>query len=177
METLSKLNLCGNRAAGDANTVPSPDGGPLLKNNEEEGSKNEQKAQKLFKKSPSPLATVKEEASTSVVMDLNGHEISTLPKENGVSLDQFHEADSSKPEETSMNSVECISSQIMDSGFKDLSISTDQDCENYPTENNPPTSTPDKEPFAPNPSISSLITQAKESFELEEVRWGILFPF
>ncbi|KAM5151592.1 protein ITPRID2 [Mantella aurantiaca] len=171
METLSKLNLCGNRAAGDANTVQSPDeGGPLLKNNEEEGSKNEQKAQKLFKKSSSPLATVKEEASTSVVMDLNGHDVSTLPKENGVASDLFHEADRSKQEETSMNSVECISSQIMDSGFKDLSISTDQDCENFPAENNPSTSTPDKEPFASNPSISSLITQAKESFELEELQ-------
>lgn len=168
METLSKLNLC--RASGDANTVQSPDDvGQLPKNNEEEGNKNEQKAQKLFKKSSSPLATVKEEAQ--VVTDLNGHDISTLPKENGVATDPLHERNSIDQEETSMNSVEYMSSQILDLGLKDLSMSTDQDCENYQTEKNPPTSTPDKELFAPNPSIKSLITQAKESFELEEVRW------
>ncbi|XP_018415005.1 PREDICTED: sperm-specific antigen 2 isoform X1 [Nanorana parkeri] len=169
METLSKLNLC--RAAGDANSVQSPDdGGQLSKNNEEEGSKNELKAQKLFKKNLSPLATVKEEASSLLATDLNGHDISTRPKENGVDVDPLREPNSIKPQETSMNSVEYMSSQIADSGFKDLSVSTDQDCENYLTEKNPQTSTPDKELFAPNPSIASLLTQAKESFELEELQ-------
>lgn len=171
METLSKLNLCGNRAAGDSSIVQSPDeGGQLLKNNEEEGSKNEQKAQKLFKKNLSPLATVKEEASTSVVTDLNGLDISTLPKENGVATDILDKANCINQAETSMNSVECISSQTVDSGFKDLSISTDQECENYLTAKNPPTSTPDKELPAPNPSIKNLVTQTKESFELEELQ-------
>lgn len=177
METLSKLNLCGNRAAGDSTIVQSPDeAGQLLKNNEEEGSKNEQKAQKLFKKNLSPLATVKEEASTSVVTDLNGHDISTLPKENSVATDVLHKSNINQAE-TSMNSVECISSQTADSEFKDLSISTDQECEHYLTAKNPPTSTPDKELPAPNPSIKNLGTQAKESFELEEVRWAMWFTF
>lgn len=170
METLSKLNLCGNKAAGDANAVhSSEEGGNLSKNNDEEGSKNEPKTPKLFKKTSSPLATVKEESTPSVATDLNGHDISTPPKENGVASDLLHETNINQ-EETSIISVEHISSQIRDSGFKDLSLSTDQDCENYPTEKNPPTSTPDKEQFAPNPSITSLLTQAKESFELEELQ-------
>ncbi|XP_072274515.1 protein ITPRID2 isoform X2 [Pyxicephalus adspersus] len=171
METLSKLNLCVNKAEGDAMTVHSPDeGGQSVKNNEEEGSKNEQKAQKLFKKNSSPLATVKEEASSSLVTDSNGHDISTISKENDVAMDLLLDPNSIKPEETSMNLEESSSSQNADSGFKELNISTDQDCGKYLTQNNPPTSTPDKGQFAPNPSITSLLIQAKESFELEELQ-------
>ncbi|KAM9305828.1 protein ITPRID2 [Gastrophryne carolinensis] len=169
METLSKLNLCGNRTAGDASAAQTSDGGQSSKASEEEANKNDQKAQKSFKKNSSPLATVKEEASTSFIPDLTG-DISTIPHENGVHLDLSHQPFGSKRENSSLNSDECSSSQVLNSSSKNLNMSTDQESQNYLHHKNPPTSTPDKELFAPNRSITSLLMQPKDSFELEELQ-------
>ncbi|XP_068101518.1 protein ITPRID2 isoform X2 [Hyperolius riggenbachi] len=168
METLSKLNLVGNRTSVDASSFLSPVEGAPSPKSEEEANKNDQKTQKPFKKTSSPLATVKEETSTTST-DLIGHNVVTIPKENGIELD-LHESNNITQNETSMNSDECISGHTVDSISKDLSVSVDQEHESFIPEKDPATSTPEKELFAQNPSIKSLTMQTKESFELEELQ-------
>ncbi|XP_063789399.1 protein ITPRID2 isoform X2 [Pseudophryne corroboree] len=172
LETLSKLNLCGTRTSGETNTAAQSldEKGTALSSKEDEANKNEQKILKPFKKTSPPLATVKEEASNSMMSDLNGLDISALPKENGVDVDTLAEPVTIKQEDTSMD-LDCDSSRIAESPTsKDLSESTDQECDHYRSETNPPTSTPDKELFASNPSVRSLMMQPKDSFELEELQ-------
>ncbi|XP_075036599.1 protein ITPRID2 [Mixophyes fleayi] len=168
LETLSKLKT----GPVDASTAAQPpdDKGQSLSCNEDEANKNEQKMQKPFKKTSPPLATVKEEASNSFVTDLHGLDISVLPKENGVDFDILADPSTIKQEDTSINLNECDSSRVVASpADKDFSVSTDQECDNYLSEANPPTSTPDKELLS-NPSIMSLMMQPKDSFELEELQ-------
>ncbi|XP_075685654.1 protein ITPRID2 [Rhinoderma darwinii] len=170
METLSKLNLCGTRSFGETNSISQSleDKGPHQNCNDDESNKNDQKVLKPFKKTSPPLATVKEEVSNAFVTDPN-FDVSALPKENGVTGPAAISG-INKQELTSENVNECDTC-IMDSPTnKDLSVSTDQDCEHYLPEKNPSTSTPEWKHRVTNPSISSLLKQEKESFELEELQ-------
>lgn len=169
METLSKLNLT--RPLGEtSNASPSlEDRGPNQNCNDEESNKNDQKALKPFKKTSPPLATVKEEAPTSVVADANCLNGSALPKENGV-LEPLADSSTNGPERASSELTECDSCIADSPTNKDLSVSTDQDCEHYLPETTPSTSTPERDLYVTNPSISGLMKQDKESFELEELQ-------
>ncbi|KAM4025731.1 protein ITPRID2 isoform 2-T2 [Anomaloglossus baeobatrachus] len=169
METLSKLNLCGTRSLGEtSNSQSVEDKGAHLNCNDDESSKNDQKVLKIFKKT-SPLATVKEEVPNSSVTDSNGLDGSAVPSENGVVLEPLVNSSTNGQEKTSADLNICDVC-IVDSPAKDLSISTDQDCEHYLPGKNPSTSTPEKERSATNPFIANLIKQDKESFELEELQ-------
>lgn len=168
METLSKLNLT--RSLGEtSNTSQSlEDKSPNQNCNDEESNKIDQKALKPFKKTSPPLATVKEEAPTSAVTDTNCLDESALPKENGV-LEPIANSSTNGQEQTS-SLTECDSCIADSPADKDLSVSTDQDCEHYLPEKNPSTSTPERNLYVTNPSISSLMKEDKESFELEELQ-------
>ncbi|KAM4698124.1 protein ITPRID2 [Rhinophrynus dorsalis] len=174
METLSKLNLCGNRGAGDSAVSPPPvDKEQSAKSNQDDSFKADQKVQKPFKKNSPPLATVSEEGSSSVIMDKSHPDVSTLAKENsdGNLDNDLAGPCTNKPEENLSNQNVCDISNITDSSTnKDVSVCTDQESESYRVEKNPHTSTPDKEFYAPNPSIMSLMNQPKDSFELEELQ-------
>ncbi|CAJ0966973.1 unnamed protein product [Ranitomeya imitator] len=167
METLSKLNLCGTRSLGEASNSPSlEDKGTHLNFNDDESNKNDQKVLKTFKKTSSPaLATVKEEAPSSLVTDSNVLDGSVVPKENGVLPPSSNSSTNAQQTVTNLNQCDVC---IVDSLTKDLSVSTDQDCEHYLPEKEPSTSTPDRELSATNPSIDNLKKQDKDSFELEE---------
>ncbi|XP_053327917.1 protein ITPRID2 isoform X2 [Spea bombifrons] len=171
METLSKLNLCGSRGAGEFSpTTPSHDKEQLLNDIQNQDDKIEQKLQKPFKKNSPPLATVKEEASNPLLItDLMPLDISSVEKDEDASnsiniLKESH----MDQEEISNNQNECDSPSTVDSSSsKDLGVSADLEAEISIDEENPHTSTPDKELYAPSQSLS-LVSQPKESFELEE---------
>ncbi|XP_069839162.1 protein ITPRID2 isoform X2 [Dendropsophus ebraccatus] len=169
METLSKLNLCGSRSLGETgNTSLSvEDKGPSQNGHDEESTKNDQKILKPFKKTSPPLATVKEEAHSASVADTSCH--NAHPKQNGV-LAHLPNSSINGKEETSANLEECDTCIVASPSNKDLSVSTDQDCEHYLPERNPSTSTPERGEYVANPSILSLMKQDKESFELEELQ-------
>ncbi|NP_001072601.2 sperm-specific antigen 2 [Xenopus tropicalis] len=171
METISKLNLYGNRVTSDCNSSVSDDDKRQTSNNNQEGSvKIDQKLQKLFKKNSPPLATVSEEASNSgIVLDLNPIDPASFSADN---LDEaLAEPCTEKPEDSSVSQNECDISGIADSSAaKNTDVITDQESESYITEENPNTSTPEKELYAPNKAIMNLISQPKDSFELEELQ-------
>ncbi|KAM8933915.1 protein ITPRID2 [Pelodytes ibericus] len=175
METLSKLNLCGGSRGtveGTAATAPTPDDkGQSLKVIPCQDDKAEQKLQKPFKKNSPPLATVKEEASNAMlIMDLSSLDISKLPHEN--EADKLNPLVEScrTPEDVSNHQNECdISSTVDSSTSKDMGLSTDLESDISISEKNLQTSTPDKELYGPSQSLS-LVTQPKESFELEELQ-------
>ncbi|XP_044159588.1 LOW QUALITY PROTEIN: protein ITPRID2 [Bufo gargarizans] len=167
METLSKLNLCGPRPLGETNNTSQSleDKGPNETGNDDESRKSDQKVLKPFK----PLATVKEEVPNSSANDTGCLDVSVLPKENGVSEMLAHSSTNGE-ERPSTDLNECDISIVGSPTNKDLSVSTDQDCEHYLPEKNPSTSTPERELCLTNPSISGLLKQDKESFELEELQ-------
>ncbi|XP_056390677.1 protein ITPRID2 isoform X2 [Hyla sarda] len=171
METLSKLNLCGSRSLGETtnNSQSVEDKGPNQYGHDDESNKNEQKVLKPFKKTSPPLATVKEEVHNSLVTDTSVHDVSAVPKENGV-LELLPNSSVNGQEKTSANLSECDTCIVTSPINKDLSVSTDQDCEHYLPGTNPSTSTPERELYVANPSISGLMKQDKESFELEELQ-------
>ncbi|XP_071977680.1 protein ITPRID2 isoform X2 [Engystomops pustulosus] len=174
METLSKLNLCGARSLGESNHSAQSleDKGPNQNGNDDESNKNDQKVLKPFKKTSPPLATVKEEVPlvlNSLVSDTNGLDGSAHPKENGV-LEPLPNSNTNGQEQSPANLTECDTCVMDSPTHKDLSVSTDQDCEHYLPDKNPSTSTPERDLCVTNPSISSLLKQDKESFELEELQ-------
>ncbi|XP_066431855.1 protein ITPRID2 isoform X2 [Eleutherodactylus coqui] len=169
METLSKIKDRDPHKLGEINHTAQSleDKGPNQNSSDNESNKTDQKGLKPFKKT-SPLATVKEEVPNSFLNDtgcLNG---SALAKENDV-LEPLANSSTNGQEQISTNLNECDACTV-DSSTKDVSGSTDQDCEHYLTGENPSTSTPEKDWCVTNPSISSLMKQDKESFELEELQ-------
>ncbi|XP_053554499.1 protein ITPRID2 isoform X2 [Bombina bombina] len=175
MKTLSKLNLYGTQPTGEgAISSPGTDNQGLTpKSNEDDANKTE-KLQKPFKKNSPPLATVKEEASNSLLnVDTHSPVISLQLHEKLV--DELAEACSLKQEESLSSQNECNASSIIDlSPPKDI-VSTDTESEINLEETSPHTSTPDKQLCTPlsNPSIKSLAsfqTKDSSSFEMEEVQ-------
>ncbi|OCT61216.1 protein ITPRID2 isoform X2 [Xenopus laevis] len=172
LEAISKLNLYGNRLTSESNSSAKVlDDDKRQTSNSQDGSvKIDQKLQKLFKKNSPPLATVSEETSNSgIVLDLNPIDTSDKSADN---LDEvLTEACTEKTEESSVSHNECDISNIADSSAaKSTDVITAQESESYLTEENPHTSTPEKELYAPNKTILNLISQPKDSFELEELQ-------
>ncbi|KAG8432511.1 hypothetical protein GDO86_016960 [Hymenochirus boettgeri] len=178
MEKITKLNLSGIRAAAENKTPAASldnDTGQVTNGKQEESIKGDQKTQKMFKKNSQPLATVNEETSNSaIILDLKPvNDAPTLTTEKStVGLDEvMTEPCTSKPDIILVNQNDCDISHITDSSAtKNPSVIMDQESESFLIEENPHTSTPEKELCAPNPSILNLINQPKDSFELEELQ-------
>ncbi|XP_037705027.1 protein ITPRID2 isoform X4 [Choloepus didactylus] len=166
MKTLSKLNLCVDKAEKGEGSNPSPaiEKAKMLNVSviEESGNKNDQKSQKIVKKkdSSSMLATVKEEVSAGSATVRENDDIDRLSDEANSNFNQETERLGEQPgiTESDLNS--------------DFNMSSHTELENSSELKNVHMSTPEKELCAPltNPSIRNIMTQQKDSFEMEEVQ-------
>ncbi|XP_050772350.1 protein ITPRID2 isoform X2 [Gopherus flavomarginatus] len=184
MKTLSKLNLCIPQQAGESSsciTPPAVEKEKMLpgQETEENDVKNESKLPKHLKKKDSPsLATVKEEISSNqpnVIDILNDTTLSAgISDKQGTQDDNVPHMDEQKNDSPSHQNRLFEESGIVDSSnfSSDANISTNNELENSTELQNPPTSTPDKEPYAPiaSPSITILKLPQKDSFEMEEIQ-------
>ncbi|CAH2305875.1 sperm-specific antigen 2 isoform X1 [Pelobates cultripes] len=170
METLSKLNLCGSRGETNATTPPPDDKEKSFKDISAQDDKAELKMQKPFKKNSPPLATVKEETSnSSLTLDLTPLDVgSDLKAENTSNLSEKLAEPCITQQDMPDHNTECDTSTVDMSDSKDC-LSLDLESEISVGETNPDTSTPEKESYAQNKSLN-LVTQPKESFELEELQ-------
>ncbi|XP_038607030.1 protein ITPRID2 isoform X1 [Tachyglossus aculeatus] len=179
MKTLSKLNLYGNQQGGENCPSSGDEKGKITTSpgTEESEVKNEQKLQKLFKKKdlPSVLATVKEEVSGNPAnMDTcNAAKLSDELNSNvnqGAEGAEDKEIIESQSWENKPSEESALASSSDFSG--DFNMSTNSEPENNSEILYVQTSTPDKEQCIPipNPSIRNIITQQKDSFEMEEVQ-------
>ncbi|NXY62165.1 SSFA2 protein, partial [Callaeas wilsoni] len=176
MKTLSKLNLCGTQQAdGSSSSSPSPvEKGKSLAEvgSEENDVKNESKLPKHPKKKdcPSFLATVKEEIAGSQAKAANAETPARLPavtddaQEGAVSPadgqgGRLASAQDRPYEEPGLLDSPGLSSS---SSTSDSSVLTQRLS----------TASPARDPCAPlaNPSITNLMLQQKDSFEMEEIQ-------
>ncbi|EHB09168.1 Sperm-specific antigen 2 [Heterocephalus glaber] len=177
MKTLSKLNLCVDKAekGEGSSSSPATEKGKILSVSlmEESGNKNDQKSQKVLKKkdSSSVLATVKEEVSGSSAPATESADRGKLLDEANCNFNQ--ESDSGQSKETQNHESKLYKeSGIIESDLgSDFNVSSQGELENSDLKHIP-VSTPEKEPCAPLaiPSIRNVMTQQKDSFEMEEVQ-------
>lgn len=179
MKTLSKLNLCGNQQAGETGSCSTPS--PVEKGPSEDGqledadAKNEPKTPKHFK--TSLLATVKEEAPSSQPSIVGVLQASELPSGDNVAQGMREGGTSCKDEQNSVSLGHPGSHDeqavVTDSSGLEGEVPDSTTCGLEGSSELPIflMSLPEKEPCAPiaNPSIVSLMSQQKDSFEMEEV--------
>lgn len=185
MKTLSKLNLCGAQQAGESSTISSPvekGKSPTAQETEEYDFKNESKLPKHFRKkdSPSFLATVKEEMSNNQFIITDKLHTANLPAGVGGKQDETgSHADAKNNELPSHQNRLSEESGIADSS-NFSSDSTSSELESNIELQNMPKLKPGKEPcglLIANPSITNLMLQQKDSFEMEEVGGQKLLHF
>uniref|UniRef100_U3E6M5 Sperm-specific antigen 2 isoform 1 n=1 Tax=Callithrix jacchus TaxID=9483 RepID=U3E6M5_CALJA len=177
MKTLSKLNLCVDKTEKGEGSSPSPavDKGKILNISviEESGNKNDQKSQKIIKKkeSSSMLATVKEEVSGSSAAVLENDNSDRISHEANSNFNQETENGQSKETPSYENKLGEESDVIESTLGSDFNISSLSELENSELKS-VHISAPEKEPCAPLtiPSIRNIMTQQKDSFEMEEVQ-------
>ncbi|NXT65937.1 SSFA2 protein, partial [Chaetops frenatus] len=176
MKTLSKLNLCGTQQAdGSSSSSPSPvekGRSPAEVGNEENDVKNESKLPKYPKKKdcPSFLATVKEEIGSSQTKAANAERPVHLPAVTGDAQEgTVPPADGQSGRLASAQDRPCEEPGLLDSpglssssSTSDSSVLTQRLC----------TASPGRDPCAPlaNPSVTNLMLQQKDSFEMEEIQ-------
>uniref|UniRef100_A0A8C5L074 ITPR interacting domain containing 2 n=1 Tax=Jaculus jaculus TaxID=51337 RepID=A0A8C5L074_JACJA len=176
MKTLSKLNLCVDKTEkGECSSLsPTVEKGKILSISvpEESGNKNDPKPQKVVKKkdSSSMLATVKEEVShgSAAAMESNTDRLSDEANSN---FSQEKESEQSTETQSHENKPLQKSVTASDLG-SDFNMSSQSELENSSEVKNSLVSTSEKEPCAPLtiPSIRNILTQQKDSFEMEEVQ-------
>uniref|UniRef100_A0A7M4FZJ7 ITPR interacting domain containing 2 n=1 Tax=Crocodylus porosus TaxID=8502 RepID=A0A7M4FZJ7_CROPO len=177
MKTLSKLNLCGAQQAGESSIISSPvekGKSPTAQETEEYDFKNESKLPKHFRKkdSSSFLATVKEEMSNNqfIITDqLNAANLSVGV--GGKQAETGSHADAKNNELPShQNRLSEESGIAVSSNFS--SDSTSSELESSIELQNMRKVKPGKEPcgLIANPSITNLMLQQKDSFEMEEIQ-------
>ncbi|NWV10667.1 SSFA2 protein, partial [Ptilonorhynchus violaceus] len=176
MKTLSKLNLCGaQQADGSSCSSPSPvEKGKSLAEvgSEENDVKNESKLPKYSKKkdSPSFLATVKEEIASGQAKAVNTQRPADLP----AVTDDMREGtvpptDVQGGRLASAQDRPCEELGLLDSpGLSSSSSTSDSSVLTQRLS----TASPGRDPCAPltNPSITNLMLQQKDSFEMEEIQ-------
>ncbi|XP_011855438.1 PREDICTED: sperm-specific antigen 2 isoform X5 [Mandrillus leucophaeus] len=178
MKTLSKLNLCVDKTEKGECGSPSPsvEKGKILNVSvmEESGNKNDQKSQKIIKKkeSSSMLATVKEEVSGSSVTVTENTDSDRISDEANSNFNQETENEQSKETQSHERQLGEESGIIESKLDSDFNISSHSELENSSELKSVHISTPEKEPCAPLtiPSIRNIMTQQKDSFEMEEVQ-------
>lgn len=178
MKTLSKLNLCVDKTekGEGSNTSPATEKGKILNVSlmEESGNKNDQKSQKILKKkdSSSVLATVKEEVSVSSASATESADPGKLSDEANSNFIRESDSEQSKDTQNRESNLHEESGIIEPVLGSDFSVSNQGELESNSDLKHIPVSTPEKEPCAPLtiPSIRSIMTQQKDSFEMEEVQ-------
>lgn len=177
IKTLSKLNLCVDKTEkGESSSLsPAIEKGKILNVSmiEDSGNKNDQKSQKIVKKkdSSSMLATVKEEGSGSSSA-LENADTDRLSDEASSNFHQETESEASKETQSHESKLGEVSGVLESDLGSDINISSHGVLENSSELRNVHVSTPEKEPCAPLtiPSIRNILTQQKDSFEMEEVQ-------
>ncbi|XP_011814816.1 PREDICTED: sperm-specific antigen 2 isoform X4 [Colobus angolensis palliatus] len=178
MKTLSKLNLCVDKTEKGECSSPSPsvEKGKILNVSviEESGNKSDQKSQKIMKKkeSSSMLATVKEEVSGSSVTVTENTDSDRISDESNSNFNQETENEQSKETQSHERQLGEESGIIESKLDSDFNVSSPSELENSSELKSVHISTPEKEPCAPLtiPSIRNIMTQQKDSFEMEEVQ-------
>ncbi|XP_055575238.1 protein ITPRID2 isoform X2 [Falco cherrug] len=176
MKTLSKLNLCGTQQAdGSGCSTPSPvekGKSPAEPGGEEDDDKSESKLPKYPKKkdSPSFLATVKEEIASSQTNAVDTNKAANLPA--GTDSKQEGTVPPADVQSSSLASAQDRPSE--ESGLLDSpGLSSDSSSSNCSTATQRlPAPSPGRDPCAPlaNPSVTNLMLQQKDSFEMEEIQ-------
>ncbi|NXP61862.1 SSFA2 protein, partial [Chloropsis cyanopogon] len=176
MKTLSKLNLCGTQQAdGSGSSSPSPvekGKSPAEVGSEENDVKNESKLPKYPKKKdcPSFLATVKEEIAGSQTRAANAERPAHLPAvPDGAQEGSVPPADGQGGRLASAQDRPCEEPGLLDSpGLSSSSSTSDSSVLTQRLS----TASPVRDPCAPlaNPSITNLMLQQKDSFEMEEIQ-------
>lgn len=175
MKTLSKLNLCGTQQA-DGSSSPSPSPvekgkSPAEVGSEENDVKNESKLPKYPKKKdcPSFLATVKEEIGSSQTKAANTERPAHLPAVTDDAQEgTVPPADGQGGRVAGAQDRPCEEPGLLDSpGLSSSSSTSDSSVLTQRLS----TASPGRDPCAPlaNPSITNLMLQQKDSFEMEEV--------
>ncbi|XP_008633057.1 PREDICTED: sperm-specific antigen 2 [Corvus brachyrhynchos] len=176
MKTLSKLNLCGTQQAdGSSSLSPLPvekGKSPAEVESEENDVKNECKLPKYPKKKdcPSFLATVKEEIGSSQTKAAN----TDRPAHPPAVTDDAQEgtvppADGQGGRLAGAQDRPCEEPSLLDSpGLSSSSSTSDSSVLTQRLS----TASPGRDPCAPlaNPSITNLMLQQKDSFEMEEIQ-------
>ncbi|NXC63665.1 SSFA2 protein, partial [Aleadryas rufinucha] len=176
MKTLSKLNLCGTQQAdGSSSSSPLPvekGKSPAELGSEENDVKNESKLPKYSKKKdcPSFLATVKEEIGSSQTKAASTERPACLPAvADDAQEGTMPPADGQGGRLASAQDRPCEEPGLLDSpGLSSSSSTSDSSVLTQRLS----TASPGRDPCAPlaNPSITNLMLQQKDSFEMEEIQ-------
>ncbi|KAL6077490.1 hypothetical protein STEG23_032292 [Scotinomys teguina] len=170
MKTLSKLNLCVDKAEKEGAASPACDKGKSLSIllAEDSGNKSDPKLQKVMKKkeSSSTLATVKEEVSGSSSTITDSVDADRLSDEADSNLSHRRESEQSK--ETPSLENKLFPKSVVPESDLGCDVNMSSHCELR----NAHVSRSDKGPCAPLaiPFIRNIMVQQKDSFEMEEVQ-------
>ncbi|XP_055456607.1 protein ITPRID2 [Psammomys obesus] len=176
MKTLSKLNLCVDKAEKGEGSPPTAGekGRSLCVSLCEDGGKTDPKLPKVIKKkeSSSMLATVTEEVSGSSSTITDSADADRLSDEADSTISHKMEGEQSREAPSQENKV--LWRPVVtgaDSG-QDVSMCGPGELEGSSELNNAHASGSEKEPCAPLaiPSIRNIMVQQKDSFEMEEVQ-------
>ncbi|XP_036018458.1 protein ITPRID2 isoform X2 [Mus musculus] len=178
MKTLSKLNLCVDKTEkGEGGSSPATEKGRTLSISLSEdggGGKSDPKLQKVVKKkeSSSMLATVTEEVSGSSSTVTDSVDADRLSEEADSTISHQEESEESR-EAHSQEKDPLRKSAVTDPDLgHDGRVSSHCELESSSELKSAQASSSEKEPCAPLtiPSIRNIMTQQKDSFEMEEVQ-------
>ncbi|CAO2596532.1 Protein ITPRID2 [Lemmus lemmus] len=177
MKTLSKLNLCVDKTEkGEGSPSPSSEKGKALSISlaEDSGGKNDPKLQKVMKKkeSSSTLATVTEEVSGSSSTITDSVDTDRLSDDADSNIS--HKMESERSKETPSQEDKLLPKSGVAGSHLGCDVDVPSHCESESISElrSAHASTSDKEPCAPLtiPFIRNIMTQQKDSFEMEEVQ-------
>lgn len=127
--------------------------------------------QKVFRKKDSSLATVTEEAQQCISeASLNGDIPEPLAKDSTLTNGDHSSSSPALDKDTPLSPVLVSISRVSD----ESDLTTESELKEHECQKTI-TSTPDKEPsnLLPNPHIAHLLSQPRDSFEMEEVKFPL----